>query len=220
MQSNSRLQENAISIKKNWTVVRFKLDEVGTRDVVLGTNLVSFPFVSFWVSDSSDSDFDVSITVNPKVDQGSPLTLKPNMSVNFESPQVGAVLIFPEQSGKWIEITFSHNNKMDSGSVAVSTSGNTSLSDGSSFSSDVYTVTSTRSLLIAASGSRTVATIENRGAETIYLGTQTAIDDVNYKNKCLRLHSGDNLTWRNSAGLYSRTDTTSNTEIFILEETI
>mgnify|MGYP000327254290 CR=1 FL=1 len=186
----SKLQENSTTIKKNWTKVRFLLDSSGSRNVNVGTNKVSFPFKSFWVSDSSDTSFKVDIVVNPDTDQGDPLPLRPNMSVNFDSLQKGAVLIFPSQSAKWIEITFSHNGGMDSGSVAVTTTGNASLSDGDDFTSRTDVITDVESVTMAPSSHRVVATIENRGAEKVYLGSLSAIQSVDYQGKCLHLDSG------------------------------
>lgn len=209
-----------LNVNKNFTKIRFDLSEGAELNVSDGPNKVDFSFKGFWVADSSNKDFEAYIKVNPKVDVGSPLRLKPNMSLDFNELQDGCVLEFPAQTGKWIDVYFSHKSAIDSGSIELDQSGSVVTYEGETFELKLETVTATPSELVSGDSSRVITTIENRGGVDIYLGDSLTLGLGDFQDRSILVPAGGYIKWKNRSGLYARTSTGSNSKIFINEERV
>lgn len=217
---NKQLQRETVQYKRAFSKFKVKLDKALSIDEFNSLGVFRAPFMSVWVSGYSSSKFNAFLLPNYLTDQGEGIALKPNMSLNFEK-LVDGLRIYSEenQPAEWIELTIAHYSNIDSGSVAVDVSGNTSLSDGSGYSMGLNSVDETTILLIQPSDNRIVLTLENRGASSIFLGPESDCNDADYQSKVIEVSAGQSFQWRNSSALYARS-AALNESIFIIEENI
>jgi hypothetical protein len=214
------LKENQLSNTKFFTRKRISLETAKYFNDAQGTNHVKEAFIGFWVVDSSDNYFTVSMRLNGANDYGDPLPLKPNMNSQLGEQVDGASFEFEAQSGKWIEILFFHKGAVQLGNSTYTSQSQVNILDGGSFNNDNATVTTTPSLILSASSARGVSTIINQSSIKIYLGDVISINHADYEKKCIHLDVGESFEWRNNSGLYARVKTGSTDEVVVVNENL
>lgn len=201
-------QWNVLSVGKEFTVVRYDLDvSVDHQTVNFEENKFRLPFKSFWVQDVSDLSVIAEIKVNSKGDQGDGLPVRKNLTIGFDYAVAGATFKWNSQPGKWFVVIYAHNTEIRPGFVDIQFNGKISLTDGSGYAQNSFEVSSTPSVIFAASTTRVVGTIQNNSGVTIYVGNAANVAHVDFKKKCTRIFGNSGLfQWRNAAALSWRTE--------------
>lgn len=143
--------------------------------------------------------------------EGDERVLRPGEVVTVTEPRDYFILEWVAQSGKTVLVEVSEEIALQASPVP---STQTPQELGSSFTPNLQSVTTTPTLLVSANANRTKCTIENRGALTHYLGSLATLSDAAYKTKAIILNVGAVGEWKNSAGLYVRTESATDTNGF------
>lgn len=214
-------QANVQNPSSSFKKVRFKLDNVSTKEDYQGKNIFEFPFKSFWVVDTNNKAFVASMYVNPKADGGDPIPLRPNMSIPFEYRVNGCAVVCPiAQSGVWIDIVFAYNSDIIPGFSNYEATSDTTIDEGGNFTDGSASLdNSGNSVVIAANSNRKMSIIQNSSGQPIWVGTATNLANVNFKKRCHRIETGESFEWRNTAQLNGRVESVATDEIAVMELT-
>lgn len=213
-------QANVQNPSNSFKKVRFKLDNLSTKEDYQGRNIFEFPFKSFWVVDTNNKSFVASMSVNPKGDGGDPIPLKPNMSIPFEYRVNGCAIICNAQPGVWIDIVFAFNSDILPGFSNYEANSKSTIDEGGNFTDGSVSIdNSGNSVVVAANSNRKKAIIQNVSGQTIWVGTPANLANANYKKRCQRIDSGNSFEWRNSAQLNGRVEVTTTDDIAVMELT-
>lgn len=214
------LRESVKKVSSAFKIKRFYLDTAASRNDFQGNNVYQFPFKSFWIVNTNNTGFVASMYVNPKVDGGDALPLKPNMSIPFEYQQNGCALEWESQPGVWIDIAFAFNSDILPGFTNLNFTGDMALDEGDSFTDSKKSIdNSGTSALCASSTTRKKAIIQNTSGQPIWMGSQASLASVDYQKICQRLDHGFSFEWKNKAALYARVQTTTTDSIGVMELT-
>lgn len=180
----------------NFFTQRFYLDTPSDRSRGRGGENYVGPFKSFWVSDTNSTSFSADLLINPigsSDNRGIPLRL--NQCQSFENRPDGACLEFSiAQPGVWIEITFSLNETIQVGSVAVNLSGVVSINEGELNPQSKVTVTSAISEILDNDEDRLNAKFQYKsGTGIVYVGSNTELSDPDFANICHEVQPGDDF---------------------------
>lgn len=188
---------------------RFFLDNVRNRAQNRGGEFYVGPFKSFWVSATNNSSFVAEIVINTTVNKDRGLPLRLNQCQAFGEKTDDACIEVPvAQPGVWVDITFSQDEDLSVGSVVVALSGEVSIKEGSSHLSAKVTATNAGAELIPASDLRSKVILQNKGAESVWVGNLTAGELLNaeWKIICTEIPPGGSLPWENPASLHGKTE--------------
>lgn len=186
------------------------------------SSFFDFAFKAVWVINASNKDAEIFLRFNQGYDNGDSLPARLNTRQNFSEKVINMKAHWEAQSGKWIELLFAMESSFDS-DVALDTSSNNSLSDGSNFNHDNFSLDENSTLILPADDQRVVTTVINNSAEPIYFGTDANLNHADFKKKCPKiLGNGGELKWRNQAGLYARFELVAHAsdEIIIFNEVL
>lgn len=211
------LLHNTLKSDRIFTRKRFSLDTARNFNDI-DVNEMKVAFKGFWVVDASDLDFICSMKPNARQEYATdPLPLKKNMSFDFDELVDGAVLEWPEQAGKWVDIIFIHRGSAAVGNIEIDISGRTIPVTGDQFDNDSFTVTTAGVQILPVNSNRSRSTIFNNSGQTIYVGTQATVTGGSHTTKCVRVNSGAEFAWSNTNSLYAITDT-SDCDVVVLNE--
>lgn len=148
------------------------------------------------------------------------ILLKVGVPVNFaEARSTGCVLMWEAQSGVSIDVQTSAKTHLSQYEFSISNTSTQYESKGKNFTQGLKTVTNVTALILAANENRTETKIINNSPVPMYFGTQANCNDANYKNLCEVVNAGDVGYWDNEAGLYGRTESTTQTnKLYYLEQ--
>jgi hypothetical protein len=201
-------QNNAKKVAGEFKVIRFKLDNVCTKDDLGGSNIFMTGFKSFWVCATNNSSFQASMAVNPKSDSGQALPIKANMSMSFSYPQAGCAIECPAQPGIWIDIAFAFNSDISPGFIQIV---NNQAVAPANFFEYLLSPTATPTSLIPANLTRINCMVSNIGSVALYLGSLGTLNDALYATKAIKVLPGEIISWDNLSACYMRTDSATST---------
>jgi hypothetical protein len=148
--------------------------------------------------------------VNTRDNSENGLPLRLNQCQSFGNKAEDACVEVPvAQSGAWIDITFSQDEELSVGSVAIDLTGEVSITEGEAHSSvrvDLPDATVTE--IIPASDLRSSASLQCKSGGVFWIGNEDELEDADWKNICHKvvLAAGENLEWKNKSALMAKTD--------------
>lgn len=192
---------------------RFYLDTVRTRGQGRGGEFFVGPFKSFWVSATNKSSFSAELVINTRnnSDRGLPLRLNQCQAFRAMGSKVddACIEVPVAQPGVWVDITFSQDEELSVGSVAIDLSGEVSIYEGKAHSSarvdlPINAVTE----LIPALDTRAISTLQCKSGGVFWIGNDAELNNADWKNICKKvvLAIDEELEWKNKAALKAKTD--------------
>lgn len=203
-------QISAATVGAKFKTIRFDLSTARSRyDQDTSANSFGSGIKSFWVSNTNNRDFIATIVPNFRQDrkQNSGLPLRFNMNQKFQAPVNDACLEFAAQADVWIEITFSESEDISIGNTDIELSGEVAENQGATIADAKASVTTTKTLILAADDTRIVAYLQWKSGGDVYVGSSAGVDDADYQNICELWPAGSLVEYRGKGALYGKAAT-------------
>lgn len=188
-------QENPFTVQ----TITIPLDKA--RDV--GNPLtLNIPHRSIYVQDATDVNVTASVQMQSRDSINSTFTIRKNDAWTNDSiiPQVN--LSWSAQAGKTITLVFFYNTEFRSGSQISVTGGGVLVSEGSSYSDQILTLSiGTQTLVFASDSTRFVGVIQNTTSYSIWVGSSTVTSSG--LTRGYEIPPGASFEWKNTAALYA-----------------
>jgi hypothetical protein len=208
------------SVETSFITERFSLDQVHRKEDQAGRLQFNESFKSLKVVKVIGGTTESKLFINYPNDKGDGVEINQGLILNFDDPVQGCVIEnLVAETGVELQIQFGKNSHQYPGDTSIELGGQTTLVGGSNFEQGLFsTITSTAAVLFAADSQRTYK-IENRGAVSVYIGTQANCNDADFKNKCEVLEPGDEGFWDVAAGAYAVTESSDNSLLYFFKST-
>lgn len=189
---------------------RFSLDNVQLRSKGRGGEFYVGPFKSFWVSDASRAGVKADLVINTRDNSDKGLPLRLNQCQSFGNKAEDACIeVLVAQPTDWIELTFSQDEEISVGSVAIDLSGEVVVTEGKAHSSvRVDLPNNAVTEIIPANGLRASSYLQCKSGGTFWFGNDDELNDADWKNRCQKvvLAVEERMEYKNKAALKAKTD--------------
>lgn len=179
---------------------------------------IGFPHRSILIQTATDSSVYVNYRPNTQDSVQSSIKLDLNSSLVFPRSLAKGFLDWPAQAGKSITLIFMVSGELRTGKNVSLQGGTVSIGEGTTCvtSAKASVATGAGAILLAQNANRLVATIQNQGGSSIYVGDSTVTIPTG-ANPGIEIPPGGYFTWKNAAALYA-TASAANASIAILTE--
>lgn len=168
---------------------------------------VSFPFVSVFMREATDSTAEISLMpIDNGIDRvDSALALRKNDAFDFKNMIPGGQLFWTAQAGKSVTLIFSTMGAMKPGAQLSQIAGGVSVSDGSSISSAKLSSTGAApTVTVTTAATQICATDTDRKVLTFYFPADCWVGDASVAVGTRGVYQpAGQLVYKNTAALYA-----------------
>lgn len=203
---NANIRDSAESRPRMVGRRTFALDTARSFKDQTSEQFISEPFDAIFVETATDDTTNIRIAYGSNeqhiVTNFQTLKIKDNPEFEFQVRE--AMVEWDAQPGKSITVLFFLGVKFRTGTQQQTITGGVTQSTGSSMTpQSKVTVNTTATLLFAASATRKVMTIQNQGANPIWISGTTAVTIDSGASPGIKLDPGDSFEWTNTGACYA-----------------
>ncbi len=186
---------------------RFYLDSPFSRSTGQASDhYVGSPIKAFAVTGTNNAGFNASIVLDASVGHVQGIALYDGFYQNFKT-KPNSVYIENKiaQPGVWIDILFSLEDELNLGAIKQQSKSFTIPYEGTAFTMAKVTVTSVVAEIVPSNDQRSVAVLQHKSGDIIWIGSPTDLANADYQNICYKVSPGETFIWKNAASLSAKT---------------
>lgn len=186
---------------------RFYLDQPFNRSTGQGSDhFIGSPIKGFAVLGTNNAGFLASIVLDPSVGHIQGIPLYDGYYQNFKTkPNTVVIENKTAQAGVYIDMMFSLEDEITLGAIKTQSKAFTVPYEGTSFTMSKVTATAVTSELIPSNDLRSIAILQHKSGNSVWLGKPADLAAVDYQELCYEVKPGETFLWKNAASLSGKT---------------